>query len=74
MAKKIEDKELSIEGAFEQVNEKIKALENSDVSLEDSFKLFQEGMELLKYCNESIDKVEKKVQKIIGDGQTEDFE
>ena len=54
--------------------EKIKALEEEDVTLEQSFKFFEEGMELLKYCNESIDKVEKKVQKIMQDGQTEDFE
>ena len=29
-------------------------------SLEESFTVYQKGMELLKYCNESIDKVEKK--------------
>ncbi len=74
MAKKNEDKELTIEEAFSQVEDKIKALENDEASLEDSFKLFKEGMDLLKYCNDSIDQVEKKVQMIIGDGQTEDFE
>ena len=31
-------------------------------------------MELLKYCNDAIDKVEKKVQKIAGDGELTDFE
>lgn len=74
MAKKNEEKELTIEEAFSAVDERIKGLEKSDVSLEDSFKLFKEGMDLLKYCNESIDKVEKKVQKVMSDGQTEDFE
>jgi exodeoxyribonuclease VII small subunit len=74
MAKKSEDKELTIEEAFSQVEDKIKALESDEASLEDSFKFFKEGMDLLKYCNDSIDQVEKKVQMIIGDGQTEDFE
>ena len=74
MTKKNDEKELTIEEAFGKVDEKIKALEKSDVSLEDSFKLFKEGMDLLKYCNDSIDKVEKKVQKVMSDGQTEDFE
>ncbi|MCR5343008.1 MAG: exodeoxyribonuclease VII small subunit [Butyrivibrio sp.] len=74
MAKKSEEKELTIEEAFSAVDEKIKELEKSDVSLEDSFKLFKEGMDLLKHCNDSIDKVEKKVQKVMADGQTEDFE
>ena len=74
MAKKNEEKELTIEEAFSEVDERIKALEKSDVTLEESFKYFKEGMDLLKYCNDSIDKVEKKVQKVMADGHTEDFE
>ena len=74
MAKKSEEKELTIEEAFSEIDEKIKALEKNDVSLEESFKYFKEGMDLLKYCNDSIDKVEKKVQKVMADGRTEDFE
>ena len=69
-----EEKQLSVEEAFAQVDEKIKALEKEDVTLEDSFKFFKEGMDLLKYCNDSIDQVEKKVQKIMANGETEDFE
>ena len=65
---------LSIEEAFSKVDENIKALESEDVTLEDSFKYFSDGMELLKYCSDSIDRVEKKVQKIMEDGSTEDFE
>ena len=74
MAKKNEEKELTIEEAFSEVDERIKSLEKSDVTLEESFKYFKEGMDLLKYCNDSIDKVEKKVQKVMADGRTEDFE
>ncbi|WP_026527502.1 exodeoxyribonuclease VII small subunit [Butyrivibrio sp. VCD2006] len=74
MANKNEEKELTIEEAFSEVDERIKALEKSDVTLEESFKYFKEGMDLLKYCNDSIDKVEKKVQKVMADGRTEDFE
>ena len=63
-----------IEEAFNEIEKKIALLEKEDVSLEDSFRYYQEGMDLLKYCNESIDQVEKKVQKISSDGKTEDFE
>ena len=56
------------------MKKKIALLEKDDVSLEDSFRFYQEGMNLLKYCNDSIDQVEKKVQKISSDGKTEDFE
>ncbi|WP_026510811.1 MULTISPECIES: exodeoxyribonuclease VII small subunit [unclassified Butyrivibrio] len=81
MAKKTENidaeenkNELSVEEAFDKIDATIKELEKNDVSLEESFKLFKEGMDLLKYCNDSIDKVEKKVQKVMADGQTEDFD
>ena len=74
MATKKEEKKPSIEEAFSEIEKKIALLEKEDVSLEDSFRYYQEGMDLLKYCNESIDRVEKKVQKISSDGKTEDFE
>ena len=74
MATKKEEKKPSIEEAFSEIEKKIALLEKEDVSLEDSFRYYQEGVDLLKYCNESIDQVEKKVQKISSDGKTEDFE
>ena len=74
MATKKEEKKPSVEEAFNEIEKKIALLEKEDVSLEDSFRYYQEGMDLLKYCNESIDQVEKKVQKISSDGKTEDFE
>jgi len=74
MATKKEEKKPSIEEAFSEIEKKIALLEKEDISLEDSFRYYQEGMDLLKYCNESIDQVEKKVQKISSDGKTEDFE
>ena len=51
----------SMEENFEALNEIIQQLESPDVSLEDSFKLYNDGMKLLKVCNDSIDKVEKKI-------------
>lgn len=77
MAKKsenVEGKKLTVEEAFSEIEKKIQALDKEDISLEDSFKEYQEGMELLKYCHEAIEKVEKKVQKIAADGNLEDFE
>ncbi len=69
-----EKKEISVEEAFSQIEEKIHSLEKEDISLEDSFKEYQEGMKLLKYCHEAIEKVEQKVQKIAEDGSLEDFD
>ena len=51
----------SLETAFEELETTIAALESGDLSLEASFKLYADGMKLVKYCNDAIDKVEKKM-------------
>lgn len=51
----------TLEQSFRKLNEIIERLENNETTLEDSFKLYNDGMKLLKQCNDSIDKVEKKI-------------
>ena len=53
-------KEKTLEEAFEKLGELAERLEDSETSLEDSFRFYKEGMELLKYCSEKLDTVEKK--------------
>ncbi|MBR3771699.1 MAG: exodeoxyribonuclease VII small subunit [Clostridium sp.] len=53
--------EKSLEASFEELNTIISRLEEDELSLEDSFQLYTEGMKILKKCNDSIDKVEKKL-------------
>ena len=62
----MEEKELTLEEAFAR-------LEDEKISLEDSFAQYQKGMQLLKYCNDSIDKVEKKVLVLNGEGKLDEF-
>lgn len=69
-----QDKKLSVEEAFAEIEAKIQALDSDEISLEDSFKEYQKGMELLKYAHKTIEEVEKKVQKIAEDGSLTDFE
>ena len=69
-----EERGLSIEEAFCRVQELIGRMEREDVPLEESFACYAQGMELVRYCNDRIDRVEKKVQMIAGDGGLEDFE
>jgi len=54
----------SLETAFGELEEKIASLESGELSLEASFKAYAEGMKLVKYCNDAIDKVEKKMIQI----------
>lgn len=51
----------SLETAFEELEAKIASLESGELSLEDSFKIYSDGIKLVKYCNDTIDKVEKKI-------------
>lgn len=63
----------SIEEAFGQIEEVIAHLETEEITLEESFREYNRGMKLLQQCNESIDKVEKKVLKINEDGGLDEF-
>ena len=74
MAKKKEEKELTLEEAFARLDELVERLEDRDVPLEESFQIYKEGMDLLKSCNEKIDTVEKKMQQINANGEVSDFE
>lgn len=58
----------SIEQTFTRIDELIGQLESPEISLEQSFQAYEEGMKLLKACNDQIDRVEKKVLALSGDG------
>ena len=65
---------LSLEENFERLEMAIDNLERDDLSLEDAFRYYREGMQLLKQCNDQIDKVEKKVLKLTEEGMLEEFD
>ena len=52
--------ELTLEEAFERLDEMMEALEDRETSLEDSFLIYQKGMELIRQCGNKIDLVEKR--------------
>lgn len=66
-------KEMTLEQAFEKIEESIEKLEQEDISLEDSFKIYREGMKLIQVCNGKIDKVEKEVLKLSENGELDEF-
>ena len=66
-------KQLTLEEAFEKLDETLAALEGRNITLEKSFELYQQGMELVKNCNDQIDRVEKKMQVINEEGELSDF-
>ncbi len=51
----------SIEYIFGEMEEAISKLEAPEVSLEESFTIYQKGMNLLKECNEKIQRIENQI-------------
>ena len=62
-------KKITLEESFEALDGIIESLQGGGLTLEESFKRYEEGMKLIKNCNDSIDKVEKKLIVISGDEQ-----
>lgn len=56
--------DVTLEEAFEQLDELIDKMEESDLPLEESFKLYKQGVSLVEYCNKKIEKVECDIKKV----------
>ena len=61
----------SLEDNFSVLEELIEQLEEEDISLEEAFTAYSRGMQVLKQCNEQIDRVEKQVMKLNEEGHLE---
>ena len=58
----MEEQEKTLEETLEELEGIIERIGQRDIPLEDSFVLYQQGVEKLKYCNDKIDAVEKKLR------------
>ncbi len=67
-----ESKDMTLEEAFTALDEKLDAL-SEDIPLERAFELYKQGMELLKLCDEKIDKVEKQVLVLNEEGELDEL-
>ena len=70
----MDKKEETLEEMFTQLESVIKTMEQGDVSLEETFDLYHKGMNMLKSCNDKIDKVEKKMLILDDKGDAHEFE
>ncbi|MCH5341729.1 MAG: exodeoxyribonuclease VII small subunit [Acetatifactor sp.] len=69
-----EKQDFTLEENFERLEETIEQLEQDDLPLEDAFKAYTLGMQILKQCNDQIDKVEKQVLKLSETGELEELD
>lgn len=65
--------EKTLEEAFSELDVLADKLEDRETSLEDSFWLYKQGMGLLKFCNDKLDTVEKKMLQMNEDGSLGEF-
>lgn len=59
----------TFEKAIKQLEQIVNDLETGDLPLEKALKKFEDGVTLSKFCNEQLDKTEKKVTLLLKDGQ-----
>ena len=66
MAKK-EAMQKNFEGALEELEQVVEQIESGDLPLDDSLAGFEKGVGLVKFCNQKLNEVEKKVELLIRD-------
>lgn len=67
-----EEKDITLEEGFEQLDEITKKMESPEISLEERFDLYKKGIELVRICSGRIDTVEKSLKIVNEDGTAED--
>jgi exodeoxyribonuclease VII small subunit len=55
------------EVALEELESVVEQLESGDLSLEDSLAAFEKGIRLVKYCNQKLNEVERRVEVLVKD-------
>jgi exodeoxyribonuclease VII small subunit len=66
MAKK-EPTPANFEAALQRLDGVLESLEHGDLALEESLAAFEEGVRLVKFCQQKLDEVEKRVELLLKD-------
>ena len=66
MARK-ESGDKKFESALEELEEVVDQLESGELSLEDSLTAFEKGVGLVRFCNQKLNEVEKKIEMLVKD-------
>jgi exodeoxyribonuclease VII small subunit len=59
--------EKKFEVALEELEKVVEQLESGDLPLEDALTAFEKGVGLVKYCNQKLTDVEKKIELLVRD-------
>ena len=66
MVNKDQDKK-KFEEALKELEKIVERLESGELSLEDSFAAFEQGVKWVRYCNQKLTEVEKKIELLVKD-------
>lgn len=66
MTRKKSAESIDLEIALQQLQELVERMEKGQLTLEDSLKSFEEGVQLVRQCQEVLQKAEQKVQILLG--------
>jgi exodeoxyribonuclease VII small subunit len=58
---------IKFESALEDLEVVVEQLETGELSLEDSLTAFEKGVGLVKFCNQKLNEVEKKIDFLVKD-------
>ena len=64
------DKNMTMEEAFDKLSSLLGQMEREEHTLEETFQLYGEGLNLVRYCNDKIDAIEKKLVILEENGDT----
>jgi len=67
MAKK-EENPLTFEAALKRLETLVEEMEAGETDLDTMIASFEEGQKLVKFCTSKLNEVEKKIEKIVKDG------
>ncbi|HSQ13745.1 MAG TPA: exodeoxyribonuclease VII small subunit [Candidatus Deferrimicrobium sp.] len=56
-----------LESALEDLEQVVEQLESGELSLEDSLAAFEKGVGLVKFCNQKLNEVERKIELLVKD-------
>lgn len=59
--------EKKFESALEELEQVVEQLESGELSLEDSLAAFEKGVSLVRFCNQKLSEVEKKIETLVRD-------
>lgn len=62
----------TLDQVFEKLDQVLDLMEK-ETSLEESFRMYHQGMNLLKACNDKIERVEKQILVLDEEGETHEF-